>query len=49
MFFLSVRKLKNQPNNKLLLAPFSIQTFKKGNIHERKPYKFTFSKAWSRT
>ena len=34
MFFLSVRKLKNQPSNKLLLAPFFIQTVKEGNIRE---------------
>ena len=33
-FFLSVRKLKNQPSNKLLLAFFFIQTVKEGNIRE---------------
>ena len=34
MFFLSVRKLKNQASNKLLLALFFIQTVKQGNIRE---------------
>ena len=33
-FFLSVRKLKNQPSNKLLLALFFIQTVKEGNIRD---------------
>ena len=32
--FLSVRKLKNQPSNKLLLSLFCIQTVKEGNIRE---------------
>ena len=34
VFFLSVRKLKDQPSNKLLLALFFIQTVKEGNIRE---------------
>ena len=34
MFFFSVRKLKNQPSNKLLLALFFIQTVMEGNIRE---------------
>ena len=33
-FFLSVRKMKNQPSNKLLLALFFIQIVKEGNIRE---------------
>ena len=34
MLFLSVRKLKNQPSNKLLLPFFVIQTVKEENIRE---------------